>query len=383
MRRVTAVPGRIVVEQYPMPTLSSDVATERRSFLGLAGLAGAGLAALAAPAALGADRPSPPAATAAASSHPTRRDIAILRFLAAAELIETDLWQQYAELAQGNPRYGEALETHRRRPAGLRGRRHRGRAEPRRVHQRLPALDRRRAGQSRPIPRDRQPAGHRAAAGRPGSPTSPTSRSTPATSRATRAPRNPDFGATFDQIATIRDQPAIPTSNSVSDQALAGIVRVAAFHFAWVEQGGTSLYDQFVPYIISREVLRIVSSIYATEAVHYAIFRDSLNGITAFQNGAKLVVPDLTEGRQGSSHVFPKRCTFLSSSCRPARSSAHPRPARPARRRPSTPSSPPTCSRASRPPSSRRSRPWPRPPTASPDLPASAPPIAEGDPWTS
>ena len=88
---------------------------------------------------------------------------------------------------------------------------------------------------------------------------------------------------------------------------------MAAFHFAWVEQGGTSLYDQFVPYISSREVLRIVSSIYATEAVHYAIFRDSLNGITAFQNGdGKLVVPDLTEGKEGSSHVFPKRCTFLS-----------------------------------------------------------------------
>jgi hypothetical protein len=59
-------------------------------------------------------------------------------------------------------------------------------------------------------------------------------------------------------------------------------------------------------------VLRIVSSIYATEAVHYAIFRDSLNGITEFQNGTNLVVPDLTEGRQGSSHVFPRRCTFLS-----------------------------------------------------------------------
>jgi hypothetical protein len=87
---------------------------------------------------------------------------------------------------------------------------------------------------------------------------------------------------------------------------------VAAFHFAWVEQGGTSLYDQFVPFISSREVLRIVSSIYATEAIHYAIFRDSLNGITAFQNGSKLVVPDLTEGKQNSSHVFPKRCKFLS-----------------------------------------------------------------------
>ena len=83
---------------YPMRTLPSDGVTERRGFLGLAGLAGAGLATLAAPAALGASAPQ----AAAASSHPTRRDIAILRFLAAAELVETDLWQQYAELAHSN-----------------------------------------------------------------------------------------------------------------------------------------------------------------------------------------------------------------------------------------------------------------------------------------
>ena len=46
-------------------------------------------------------------------------DAAILRFLAAAELIETDLWQQYNELAgiqdsevpggTGNPDYAEAV----------------------------------------------------------------------------------------------------------------------------------------------------------------------------------------------------------------------------------------------------------------------------------
>ena len=36
-------------------------------------------------------------------SAPTRGDIAILRFLAAAELIEADLWQQYAELGGLTP----------------------------------------------------------------------------------------------------------------------------------------------------------------------------------------------------------------------------------------------------------------------------------------
>ena len=59
-------------------------------------------------------------------------------------------------------------------------------------------------------------------------------------------------------------------------------------------------------------MLRIVSSIYATEAIHYAIFRDSLTGVTAFSSGdGKLVVPDLTEDANGSSHVMPKRCDFL------------------------------------------------------------------------
>ena len=49
----------------------------------------------------------------------TRKDADILRFLAAAELIETDLWQQYNELAgiqdsevpggTGNPAYHDAV----------------------------------------------------------------------------------------------------------------------------------------------------------------------------------------------------------------------------------------------------------------------------------
>src|SRR6266487_2166504 len=41
----------------------------------------------------------------------TDGDAAILRFLAAAELLETDLWQQYNELASGNDAYMEAIEA--------------------------------------------------------------------------------------------------------------------------------------------------------------------------------------------------------------------------------------------------------------------------------
>src|SRR5947208_999991 len=68
-------------------------ASSRRSFLrkglavGGAGILGAGLLA-----------EGVPAFAEEASGSLTRGDVAILRFLAAAEILETDLWQQYNEL---------------------------------------------------------------------------------------------------------------------------------------------------------------------------------------------------------------------------------------------------------------------------------------------
>jgi hypothetical protein len=283
--------------------------TERRRFLTVGGAALAGLASL--PATRTAAQAPVAAPELAASGPPTSRDVAILRFLAAAELVETDLWQQYAELATGNPGYGEALEA---------------------IEDELPiyAVDTTedelshaefinaylRAIGEQPINLDpfRVIPSPPVRGLRQVPRLTNLTALTVDTSYYTRylSTQNPDFGATFPQIATIRDQPAIPTSNSVSDRKLAGIARVAAFHFASIEQGGTSLYDQFVPFVSSKEVLRIVSSIYAVEAVHYAIFRGSLEGVPAFRSGdGKLVVPDLTEGQRGSANTMPKRCTFL------------------------------------------------------------------------
>ena len=45
------------------------------------------------------------------NDQPTQGDFDILRFLAAAELIEDDLWQQYAELATDNKQYNKALSS--------------------------------------------------------------------------------------------------------------------------------------------------------------------------------------------------------------------------------------------------------------------------------
>ena len=238
-------------------------------------------------------------------------DAAILRFLAAAELIEHDLWQQYAELGENNPGYKEALEgvdddmveyavdvtedelSH---------------------HEFINAFlasegaDPVNLDEFRTIP----------------PPNVTGIQQTPRLTNLTRLSvdtsyyhryrrtGNPDFGDTFPQIATIIEQPGIPTSNGLNEKRLGAIARVATFHFASIEIGGTSLYDSFLTKVTTPDVLRIVGSIYGTEAIHYAIFEDTFGGITAYQNASgTLVVPDLTEGKHGSEHVMPKRCVFL------------------------------------------------------------------------
>jgi len=85
--------------------------TSRRSFLAQGAAVGVGT--------VGAGWLLTDASPALASGGLTKGDAAILRFLAAAELIETDLWQQYNELAgiqdsevpggSGSPAYAEAI----------------------------------------------------------------------------------------------------------------------------------------------------------------------------------------------------------------------------------------------------------------------------------
>ena len=77
----------------------------RRSFLKQAAIVGAAAVPVSALAASSAS---------AESTGPTDGDIAILRFLAAAEILETDLWEQYNELGGlhgGNPAYVAALSN--------------------------------------------------------------------------------------------------------------------------------------------------------------------------------------------------------------------------------------------------------------------------------
>ena len=289
---------------------SSPRARDRRTFLQAAGQVAAG--GLAAAPAIALTLPAAAEALdVAATGGPSRRDVAVLRFLAAAELIETDLWQQYAELAQNNHGFSEALEKI-DDDLGLYSV---DVTEDELSHARFINAYLKSIGEY-PVDLSRfatimPPAvdGLRQV----GRLTNLT-RLTIDTSYYLRyrSAENPDFGFVPPQIATIRRRPAIPTRNGLGDQELSGIAQTAAFHFPSIEQGGTSLYDQFTPVIRSNEVLRIVSSIYATEAIHYAIFRDSLTGVTGFDSGdGTLMIPNLTEGRHQSNRVMPLPCDFL------------------------------------------------------------------------
>lgn len=65
--------------------------------------------------------------------------------------------------------------------------------------------------------------------------------------------------------------PAIPRSDADLKPAkhLQAIANTAGFHFATIEQGGTSLYPSAAQRVNDPEVLRVVLSIGPTEAMHF------------------------------------------------------------------------------------------------------------------
>jgi hypothetical protein len=292
----------------------------RRSFLGKslavgAGTIGAGLLAS--------------APTARASGGLTRGDAAILRFLAALEILEADLWQQYNELGgiqddrvpggTGNEDYTEALEvlddempqyihdntedeyTHfqfinayllskGKAPANL---------EPFRT---LPSSLATGAQQIGRLTNLMQL-------------TVDTSFWTRYRSRT----KNPDFGDTFPQAIPglfAGQFPAIPRNDGdlTPPDHLQAIANTAGFHFGSIEQGGSSLYPSLAQRVTKKQVLRILLSIGPSETMHFQIWHDTAGNappLTDPTNG--LVFPDLnTLGEDFETDlVMPKPTIFL------------------------------------------------------------------------
>jgi hypothetical protein len=151
-----------------------------------------------------------------------------------------------------------------------------------------------------------------------------------------RSDENPDFGDTFAQAVTIKNQPAIPVSDADTNpnqsqalplttpaqERLQAIANTAGFHFAMIEQGGSSLYTTMALKVTSLEVLRIVVSIGGTEVDHFSLWHDKvgnaisqpLAGVTDPETG--LTFPDFNnpagqELRQ-TNKVLAEPCDFLS-----------------------------------------------------------------------
>jgi hypothetical protein len=237
----------------------------------------------------------------------TNGDAAILRFLAAAELLEADLWQQYTELAWNNPDYQNALLQ----------------IDPDMVtyiqqntndefsHQAF--LNDFLISQNRePVDLDafrNLPSSQATGAEQIGRLTNLMNLNVD-TSWYTRyrMSGNPDFGDAFGQVATIVNRPAIPVRNGYTPNQIQAIANTAAFHFGQVEQGGTGLYPEVSLKVTSLEVLRVVTNIGPTEAWHLAIWDDTAGEIPAVNSGDGLVftLPPLP------NVAFPTPCTFLS-----------------------------------------------------------------------
>jgi hypothetical protein len=86
-----------------------------------------------------------------------------------------------------------------------------------------------------------------------------------------RSTTNPDFGATFPQAIKINNRPAIPRTDADFEDAnhIQAIANTAAFHFGSIEQGGSSLYPALGQKATSTEVLQIIFGIGGDEVAHF------------------------------------------------------------------------------------------------------------------
>lgn len=256
----------------------------------------------------------------------SRGDVAILRFLAAAEILETDLWQQYNELALGNAAFQAALQV-------LDG------DMPTYVNQNT----RDELSHATFINAYLVSKGHKPVSLEPFR-TLPSSQATGANNKALRLTSlmnlivdtswftryrgtgNPDFGDTFPQIVNLVNVPAIPNSDlTLGGDQIQVIANTAGFHFATIEQGGSSLYDSFLPKAISAEVIKIIAGIGGTEIQHFEVWQDKAGNAppVPLSTGALFpqlpIAPDQTP--DGIDHADPldtnqimaRPCKFISA----------------------------------------------------------------------
>lgn len=241
----------------------------------------------------------------------TDGDIAILKFLAAAELVEDDLWQQYCEVAVGNVRFNRALRLI--DPSLVRyicDDRDDERSHALLINAYLQAI-----GET-PVNLDAfrtLPSPAVQGAESVGRLTNLTGLNVDTSwYNRYRSPGNPDFGDTFPQLVNIQHRSTIPTNDLQSSATIQGIAHCAAFHFAAIEQGGGSLYLSLMPKVSSLVVLDILGAIGPVEIYHFSAFHKSLEHIFGYNAGGGLIFPNLRAKPSQAQAIFPEPCKFLS-----------------------------------------------------------------------
>jgi len=329
MKKETVLPAASTDQSSTGEATASPLpgATPRRSFLKGLGVAGA---AVSASAVLGGQ-----AKAQFFNRELTPGDVAILRFLAAAELIESDLWEQYAELGGLTP--GQLpVETAPFTPMNSYQAAFMNLDSDGPQYISSNTLDEMshasflnkylQSKGARPVNLDkfRKLPSSTVAPQQTGRLTNLT-QLTVDTSWYTRyrSSKNPDFGATFPQAVVLKDVTAIPETSGdfANSDRIQVIANTAAFHFGFIEQGGTSLYAGMAQKAHSLEVLRIVLSIGGDEIAHFLEWVDfSGNGVQpgvapvtdpetglTFPNFDATVDPSLQ-----TNLIFPVPCEFIS-----------------------------------------------------------------------
>lgn len=269
----------------------------------------------------------------------SRGDAALLRFAAAAEILETDFWVQYNELCgipdkevqggSGNPAFTAALSV---LDADMAQYVH-DNTDDEFTHQNFLNAYLVSKGAD---PVDLEP--FRTLMGSTATGSSGKMRLTNLmeltldTSWWTRYrsdSHNPDLDPTFKfpqavPTLAVGKHTAIPRTDADTTDSnfLQAIANTAGFHMPTIEQGGNSLYPAMAQRASSVEVLRILISIGPTETMHFQTWADKAGNappLTAVDpmTGVSVTFPDLNSSPFGAEDfqtnlIMPEPCPFIS-----------------------------------------------------------------------
>jgi hypothetical protein len=268
-----------------------------------------------------------------------RGDAAMLRFAAAAEIIETDFWVQYNELAgiqdsevpggTGNPAYTAAVSV---LDSDMAQYIH-DNTDDEFTHQNfLNAYLASKGAATISLEPFRTLTGSQATGSSGKLRITNLTQLTLDTSWWTRYrddSHNPDLDPNFtfpQAIPTLftGQHTAIPRTNAdtTDPNFLQAIANTAGFHFATIEQGGNSLYPAMAQRATSVEVLRILISIGPTETMHFQTWSDKAGNAPALSatdpvTHVPVIFPDLNSPPFGGEEfqtnlIMPEPCPFLS-----------------------------------------------------------------------